>query len=134
MSPPLVCLDTSFLVDLLRGSPAAEKRLQFYVDSYEPLATTPISAAELFKGAYASRSRTEAAKVKSILEYLELLPMPVSACENYGRLINELRSKGSPIGDLDLLIASTAMTHRQILLTRNKKHFEKIPGLIVETW
>ena len=48
--------------------------------------------------------------------------------------MNELRSKGSPIGDFDTLVASAAITNRQILLTRNKAHFEKVPGLIVETW
>ncbi len=130
-----VCLDTSFLIDLLRGSPAAEKKLQYYTDKYEPLTTTPISAAELFKGAYRARDRRrEVAKARDVLEYLELLDLPLQACEQYGRLINELRSKGFSIGDLDTLIGSTALVHRQILLTRNKAHFERIPGLVVETW
>jgi len=131
----LVCLDTSFLIDLLRGTPAAEKKLQFYTDKFEPITTTPISAAELFKGAYrAKEKRAELAKVRALLEYFELLDLSLQACENYGRLLNELRSKGSPIGDLDTLVASAAITDRQILLTRNKAHFEKVPGLIVETW
>ncbi len=69
-----------------------------------------------------------------MLEYLELLDLPLPVCEQYGKLVNELRSKGFPIGDLDTLIGSTALIHRQILLTRNKAHFEKIPGLVVETW
>ena len=131
----MVCLDTTFLIDLLRGSPAAEKKLQYYSDKYEPLTTTPISAAELFKGAYgASDRRAEVAKARGVLEYLELLEMPVSVCEEYGKLINDQRAKGYLIGDLDTLIGSTALIHRQILITRNKTHFEKIPGLIVETW
>jgi len=120
---------------LLRGSPAAEKKLQYYTDKYEPLTTTPISAAELFKGAYRARDRrAEVAKARDVLEYLELLQMPVSVCEEYGKLINDQRSKGFPIGDLDTLIGSTALIHRQILITRNKAHFKRIPGLIVETW
>ncbi len=128
-------MDTSFLIDLLRGSPAAEKKLQYYTDKYEPLTTTTISAAELFKGAYrAKERRREVAKARDLLEYLELLDIPVPVCEQYGRLISELRFKGFPIGDLDTLIGSTALIHRQILLTRNKAHFEKIPGLVVETW
>ncbi len=131
----MVCLDTSFLIDLLRGSPAAEKKLQYYTEKYEPLTTTPISAAELFKGAYRARDRrSEVAKARDVLEYLELLDLPLQVCEQYGRLINELRSKGFSIGDLDTLIGSTALMHRQILLTRNKAHFERIPGLVVETW
>ena len=131
----MVCLDTSFLIDLLRGSPAAEKKLKHYTDRYEPLTTTPISAAELFKGAYRAKDRkTEVAVARDVLEYLELLGMPLQVCELHGKLVNELASKGSPIGDLDTLIGSTALTNNQILLTRNKAHFEKIPGLVVETW
>src|SRR5205807_1197479 len=60
--------------------------------------------------------------------------LSLSVCEKYGRLTNELKAKGSPIGDLDTLVASTALVHRQILLTRDKAHFEKVPGLVVESW
>ncbi len=45
-----------------------------------------------------------------------------------------LALKGEPIGDLDTLIASIALTNRQILVTKNKAHFEKIPGLVVESY
>jgi predicted nucleic acid-binding protein len=38
----------------------------------------------------------------------------------------------TPIGDLDAMIASFALTHNEPPLTVNKKHFEKVPGLIVE--
>lgn len=50
----------------------------------------------------------------------------------WGQLSVELRS--NLIGDLDLLIASTALTNKQVLLTRNKKHFERVPGLQIEGW
>jgi len=69
-----------------------------------------------------------------VLEYLELLDLPLPACELYGQLIHELTAKGSAIGDLDVLIASAALAHSQVLVTRNKSHFNRIPGLTVETW
>jgi tRNA(fMet)-specific endonuclease VapC len=131
----LVCLDTSFLVDLVRRNPAAEKKLQFYRERDEPLKTTAISAAELFEGAFSFRGRRgEVEVVRATLEHLELLELSIPVCEKYGRLTNELGSKGSPIGDLDTLIASTAIVHRQILLTKNKKHFDRVPGLVTESW
>lgn len=130
-----VLLDTSFLIDFLRGSASAEKKLRYYTESYEPLTTTPINAAELFKGAYLAKGRkAEVAKAKGMLEHLELLDLSVAVCEKYGSLISELRSKGPPIGDLDTLIASAAIVHRQILLSRNKAHFERVPGLALDSW
>lgn len=36
---------------------------------------------------------------------------------------------GNLIPDLDLLIASTALEHALVLLTRNRRHFQRIPQL-----
>src|SRR6266699_3699044 len=132
---PLVCLDTTFLVDLVRARPEAEKRLLHFLENDERITTTPVNAAELYDGAFSTKSRrTEAERVRGLLEHLELLELSLSVCEKYGRLTNELKAKGSPIGDLDTLVASTALVHRQIPLTRDKAHFEKVPGLVVESW
>ena len=131
----MVCLDTTFLVDLVRAKPEAEKKLLHFLESDERITTTPVNAAELYDGAYSTKSRrTQVEKVGGLLEHLELLEVSLVVCEKYGRLVNELKARGSPIGDLDTLVASTALVHRQILLTRNKAHFEKVPGLVVETW
>lgn len=87
------------------------------------------------EGVYSPKSRKgDSERVDGLLRHLELLEISLSVCEKYGRLVNDLRTRGSPIGDLDTLIASTAITHKQILVTRNKIHFEKVPGLVVETW
>ena len=131
----MVCLDTTFLVDLVRAKPEAEKKLRHFLENDDRITTTPVNAAELYDGAYSTKSgRTEANRVGGLLEHLELLEVSLAVCEKYGRLVNDLKAKGSPIGDLDTLIASTALVHRQILLTRNKAHFEKVRGLVVETW
>lgn len=130
----MVCLDTSFLIDFLRGDPAAEKKAQYYLDHDEFLTTTPVTAAELFEGAYSSKKKNEPERVKNLLEHLELLELSIDACERYGRIFNLLAVKGEPIGDMDTLIGSTALTNRQILVTKNKVHFEKIPGLVVESY
>ena len=122
-------------MDLVRAKPEAEKKLLHFLESDERITTTPVNAAELFDGAYSTKSRrTETERVGGLLEHLELLEVSLAVCEKYGRLVNDLKAKGSPIGDLDMLVASTALVHRQILLTRNKAHFEKVPGLVVETW
>ena len=131
----MVCFDTSFLVDLVRRRPEAEEKLRQYLESGDPLTTTPISAAELFEGVLTAMSRKgEYERVDGLLRHLELLEFSLTVCGKYGRLVNDLRTRGNPIGDLDTLIASAAITHRQILLTRNKTHFEKVPGLAVESW
>ncbi len=45
-----------------------------------------------------------------------------------------LRLSGQQIGDFDVLIAATATTEGQPLVTNNAAHFERLPGLVVQTY
>ena len=131
----MTCLDTDFIVDLLRRSPDAEKKLENLNSDGDKLNTTPLNASELYKGAYsASRPLEEAKKVRRLLETLDILDFSVAASETFGKLSAELTRNGRYIGDFDLLIASIALTHGEPLLARNTKHFSKIPGLALETY
>lgn len=49
--------------------------------------------------------------------------------EIFGRTRFELRRRGQGIADLDLLIAATAVHHDLVLLTRNVRHFNRVPRL-----
>jgi tRNA(fMet)-specific endonuclease VapC len=73
-------------------------------------------------------------KIREILTHLEILSFSTEACERYGKLMNDLQLTGTPIGDLDAMIASIALTHNEPILTSDTKHFEKVPSLVVETW
>ncbi|MBO3769816.1 MAG: type II toxin-antitoxin system VapC family toxin [Candidatus Brockarchaeota archaeon] len=90
------------------------------------LSTTPIVACELFKGAYRSkRKNLEVMKVREILSRLKVLDFSISACEKYGKLVNDLERMGAPISDLDAMIASLALTHNEPLVTADREYFEK---------
>ena len=131
----MVCLDTSFIVALIRREPAAEIKLEKYIAEDVKITTTPITVCELFEEAYHSRKKNvEVEKVREILGRVQMLRFSLSACEKYGKLINELKLMGTPIGDLDALVASLALAYNEPLVTKDKKHFEKVPSLIVETW
>jgi len=131
----MVCLDTSFIIALMRRDRNAEEKLKEYLARDMKLSTTPITACELFKGAYRSRRRdAEVEKVRKVLAYLNLLDFSVEACERFGKLVNGEPLKGSPIGDLDAMIASLALTHSEPVVTSNRRHFEMVPGLLVDSW
>jgi len=130
----MVCLDTSFIIALIRRDQGAESKLESHIASEARLSTTPIAACELFRGAYKSmRKDIELKKVRDILGQLEILHFTIEACERYGKLAEELEAAGRPIGDLDAMIASLALTHNEPILTSDK-HFKKVPSLIIETW
>ncbi len=45
-----------------------------------------------------------------------------------------LYPRGQLIGDADILLAATALTHGTILVTENADHFGRIRGLRIESW
>lgn len=49
-------------------------------------------------------------------------------------LFQELTAAKVRIGTQDLLIASIALTNEMTLLTRNRRDFQKVPGLVLEDW
>ena len=55
------------------------------------------------------------------------------AARIFGEQRNRLRAEGQMIGDLDLLIGATALRYELILLTNNRRHFERIPNLNIES-
>jgi tRNA(fMet)-specific endonuclease VapC len=45
-----------------------------------------------------------------------------------------LERAGERLGDLDLQIASIALEHSVPLVTHKRRHFGRVPGLVIEDW
>lgn len=71
---------------------------------------------------------------RDILPVVTWLPITQAIAERGGMISAELRRKGRPCGNLDPLLAATALEHDLILVTRNVRHFEHIPKLQIENW
>ena len=131
----MVCFDTDFLVALLRKEEAAIEKLETSVKKEAVLLTTVISACELFEGAYkGDGAKKKITRVKELLRRLEILELDLSSSELFGKIYNELRLQGRDIGVLDTLISSIVLANGEKLITRNIKHFERVTGLLVESW
>lgn len=131
----MVCVDTNFIIDLLKNKKEAIVKLTEYADQGINPTTTIVTVAELYKGAYKiNDTKKEISKIESVLSTLRLLEFSKDAAKMFG----ELHSHNSILrrfpGDLDLIIASIAITNNESVLTRNTKHFTNIPKLRVESW
>ncbi len=60
-----------------------------------------------------------------------ILGIDEDICRRFGRLRGSLRSAGQLVGDFDLLVAASALRHDLTLLTNNRRHFERIEGLLI---
>ena len=121
----MIVADTDVLIDALRGRAPAAERIELEL-GIGGLATTAVSAFELRSGA---RSAEAAAAIETLLAAMTVLPFDERAAERAARTRRQLESAGSPIGMADYMIAGTCLAHAAILLTRNRKHFERVQGL-----
>jgi tRNA(fMet)-specific endonuclease VapC len=122
-------VDTDWIVDVLHGQAAA---VQTLIDlAPRGLAVSVISYGELYEGAYDNNRDAQAALagLQTFLQGKELLPLTPAIAEQFGILRGSLsRHLRQQIGDMDLLIAATAITRDLTLLTRNLRHFQHVPG------
>ena len=64
----------------------------------------------------------------------DVLPFGYSTALIYGELVGELERRGETISEMDALIASVALECGERMVTRNLKHFQRVPNLKVESF
>lgn len=133
----MAVLDTDILIDLMRRRPTPASRragdlIQRLQDSGERLTTTRFNVAELYVGAELSADPArEAERIDRALSPFPVLEFDDAAARAYGRINASLRRRGRSPGEMDLLIASIAISQREPLLTRNERHFSGVPGVML---
>ena len=100
----------------------------------ETLCVSVMTAAELRFGAEKAARPQLAELVEAYLERLAVLDWTNEVTGHYARIRSVLERSGKRIGNMDLLIASHAVTQRMTLVTNNLKHFSSVPDLKVEVW
>ncbi len=119
-------VDTSILVDFLRGSKTAEN----WLDSFAPgeLAISVVTAAELVAGC---RNRREQNKVEKDLALYPMLWISSATSATAWEWYRQYHlSEG--VGFLDCLIGASAYQHGIVVCTLNEKHFRPFPNTQVE--
>jgi tRNA(fMet)-specific endonuclease VapC len=76
---------------------------------------------------------TLARTVNAFLERVEVRPFDSAAAARYGVVRALLEKYGTPLADLDTLIASHALTEQAVLVTSDRA-FARVPGLTIEDW
>jgi len=123
----VIVADSDVLIDFLRGrQPAARVSAAIAAGT---LATTAISAFELRSGA---RTTKETAATEGLLAGLSVLPFDARASEAAAECRRKLEAEGRTIGMADYLIAGICISRAAVLLTRNRRHFDRIPQLAVD--
>lgn len=130
----MICLDSSFLIDLLRNKKEAIKKLETFRS--DTVGTTRINLFEVLFGVFIKKGITSQQipkRVKSLIDKIEVMELDEHSCIQAANIKSELILKGKEIESADCLIAGIMLANAcNIIATKNKDHFDRIKGLEVE--
>jgi tRNA(fMet)-specific endonuclease VapC len=126
----VIIADTDVLIDFLRGRGGAAKRVAFELET-RSFGTTAITAFELRSGARTSSQRKG---IDTLLDAMTLFSFGPEEARIAADLRQQLESQGKAIGMADYMVAAVCIANDGVLLTRNRKHFERVEGLKLSTF
>jgi len=127
----MIGLDTNAVIESFRKNPEFIKLIE---SLNEDISSTIINYQEIMFGIDLENKKYQGEKqfFDSFFNDLNLLLLDKDSCVKASEILWELRKKGKDIGKLDCMIAGIFLSNGvNKIITRNRKHFENIPGLKV---
>src|SRR5215475_794327 len=121
----VVVLDTSFLLDHVRGVTGATEAFTGAVLDGEQTLASVITKTEILGGMRTHKRRA----TRRLFEQLDWVPVDDAVAELAGEYARLYRRSHQGVEVADYIIAATAFTVRAELWTRNVKHFPMFPDL-----
>lgn len=121
----MIVADTDVLIDFLSGADPGAELVAHHL-GHGDLWTTVVSQFELMAGA---RSEKQEEVIRQLLRALPILPLIEGSAERAAAVRRALTAGGDTIGMADSLIAGIVLHQDATLLTRNRRHFERVEGL-----
>lgn len=127
-------LDTTVLIDVLRGRPGTLERLGSLRRSHDEVYVSAVNVEEVARGLRACEEQA----ATRLIEGLRIAPLGRRQGWNAGQWRRALAAKGRTIAQADALIAAAAHSLPATIATGNVKHFPTgqapLPNLVVEHW
>jgi tRNA(fMet)-specific endonuclease VapC len=120
-----VVLDTDVAIDFFAGAQPMAGAVRRLLEEDRAVLT----ALTIFELACGARSAEQIEDIERLVEATAPLDVGVPASLQAAAAYRELRGRGRLIDAPDLLIAGCCLAAGLPLLTRNRKHFERVTGL-----
>jgi predicted nucleic acid-binding protein len=121
-------LDTCFIIDLMaKDSDAISKLSEMETESTRQRIST-MTLFELYVGVgQVDRNEEKIDEIRGIISDISTCPANEKVMKTAGRVCGELKKSGYDVGEADTIIAATGITKGEPVLTRNTRHFNRIP-------
>ncbi len=130
--PTLV--DTDILSRFFRNDARVVSHFDAYCREQGVICLSIITWYEIVSGLMHKDAHRQLERFLAFADQNRVLPLTQTAANHAARLYAITRQAGTPVDDIDLLIAGIALAHGMSLATHNVSHFNRLPGLIVEDW
>ena len=124
-------LDSDIIIDFLRRESYAIEKIKKLREREINLLTTSINTFELFRG-FVTSKKYSIEILYNLLDNLKILNFNVESSKKAAEIFEYLKSNGELVDLADVMIAATVIVNNETLLTKNIKHFKRIPELIIE--
>ncbi len=132
MKPALI--DTDILSMFFRGTPKVVAQFGSYLANYRNINISIVTYYEILSGL---KHRDAQKQLSLFIEFAtrsNVLPLTERSVSLSAEIYANLRFNGTPVDDIDLLIAGVAIANDLILITHNQKHFHRVEGLELRDW
>ena len=127
-------LDTDILSLFFRSHPQVVANCNIYLQEYTCLSFSLITYYEILSGLKHRDANKQLENFLAFTRLNRIIPLTKESVIISAEIYAELRKKGTPVDDIDLLIAGIAIANNLVLITHNQKHFGKIGSLELEDW
>ncbi len=127
-------LDTNMCIYIIKKRPISLLE-KFDSIPKNSLCISVVTYAELQYGIERSSSKKmNQAIINDFVSHLTVYLWDMEAARQYGKIRSDLEKDGTPIGNMDLLIAAHAISQKCTIVSNNLKEFQRVKNLKCENW
>ena len=128
-------IDTDTLSEIIKGRDLqVAQRASEYLARHGKLRFSIITRYEILRGLRAKNALRQVEQFEEVCQASVVAPLTDEIVARAANIYGVLHQRGALIGDADILIAATALVHGLGLVTENSAHFERVDGLVIESW
>ena len=129
-----VLIDTDILSMFFRGNAKVIAQFQVYLSEHRQINLSIVTYYEILSGLKHRDAQKQLSLFLDFATQSAILPLTEQSVTFSANIYAKLRQDGTPVDDIDLLIAGVAFTNKLVLVTHNQCHFSRIEMLELQDW
>lgn len=130
----LYTLDTNSISQILNGQQTTLNHLRDALLTGDDVILNAIAYYEIKRGLVLPTFQRKLQMFEQLVRQYGLLNLNKTALDESIAIYQDLRRKGTPLEDADLLMGAIAKANGATLVTHNTRHFQRIVGLSLVDW